>query len=130
MEELRQAIRKLENNFKDVINCHSKNLESLKNFTLEINERVGAIEKTAIGNKEQANNLIAGKIEAVQEDLASLDAKIDSVEEDLQGDIEKNAARIDEETSESVKMHKDHTRKLEKLLEENSRKERRKLETK
>ena len=87
MEELRQAIRKLANNFKDVINCHSKNLESLKYFTLELNERVGAIEKTAIGIKEQANGLIVEKIKAVQEDLASLDAKIDSVEEDLQGDI-------------------------------------------
>ena len=68
MEELRQAILKLENKFKDVINCHSKNLESLKNFTLELNERVGAIEKTAIGNKVQANDLIVDKIEAIKID--------------------------------------------------------------
>ena len=105
MEELKHAIRKLENNFKDVIDCHSKNLETLKNFTLELNERVRAIEKTVIDNKEQAKDLIVEKIEAVQEELANLDTKLDSVEEDLQGDIEKNAARIDEETSESVKMH-------------------------
>ena len=121
MEELKKAIRKLENNFKDVIDCHSKNLENLKNFTPELYARVGDIEKTATGNKEQANTLIVEKIEAVQEDLASLDAKIDSVEEDLQGDIEKNAARIDEETSDSKKMHKAQNKKIEKLLEENSR---------
>ena len=122
MEELKRAIRQLENNFKDVIDCHSKNLENLKNFTLELHARVGEIEKIATGNKEQTNTLIVEKIEAVQEDLASLDAKIDSVEEDLQGDIEKNAARIHEETSDSKKMHKAQTKKIEKLLEENSRK--------
>ena len=122
MEELKHAIRKLENNFKDVIDCHSKNLETLKNFTLELNERVRAIEKTVIDNKEQAKDLIVEKIEAVQEELANLDTKLDSVEEDLQGDIEKNAARIDDEKSQSLRLHKDQSRKIENLLEENSRK--------
>ena len=72
MEELRNAIlkleakhsnaiRKLEANFKDVISCHSKNLENLKNFTLELNERVGALDKTVIGNKEHAGDLIVKK---------------------------------------------------------------------
>ena len=122
MEELKHAIRTLENNFKDVIDCHSKNLETLKNFTLELNERVRAIEKTVIDNKEQAKDLIVEKIEAVQEELANLDTKLDSVEEDLQGDIEKNAARIDDEKSQSLRLHKDQSRKIENLLEENSRK--------
>ena len=75
-----------------------------------------------MSNTEQAKTLIVEKIEAVQEDLASLDAKMDSVEGDLLGDIEKNAARINAETAESRKIHKAQTRKLEKLLEENSRK--------
>ena len=66
--------------------------------------------------------LLLKKIEAVQEDLATLDTKIDSVEEELQDDIENNAAKIDDEKSESLKIHNDQSRKLEKLLEENSRK--------
>ena len=66
MEELRRAILKLEANFKDVISCHSKNLENLKNFNLELNKRVVALDKTVIGIKEHASYLIVNKIEAVQ----------------------------------------------------------------
>ena len=73
MEELRSAIRKLENN---LINCNSKNLENLKNYSRELNARVGDIEKTVIGIKEQASDLIVEKIYAVQEDLLNLNTKI------------------------------------------------------
>ena len=62
MEELRKAILQVENNFKEVINCHGKNLETLTNFTLELNEKVVDIEKTVKGNKEQASYLTAKKI--------------------------------------------------------------------
>ena len=122
MEELRNAIRMLEKNFKEVINCNSNNLENLKNYTLELNERVGDIEKTVKGIKDKANDIIGEKIEAVQEDLLDLNTKIESVEEKLQEDIENNAARFDDESSEALKEHCDQSRKLEKLLEENSRK--------
>ena len=50
MEELRSAVIKLQKNFrelvntdnaiKDGINCNTKNLEALKNLTLDIQERV------------------------------------------------------------------------------------------
>ena len=60
MEELRNAIHKLENNFREVINCNSKNLENLKNYTLELNAR--DIEKIVIGIKEQASDLIVENI--------------------------------------------------------------------
>ena len=54
MEEVREAIQKLQLKFrelvatddamKDVINCHSKNMEALKNLTLTMNDRVKALE--------------------------------------------------------------------------------------
>ena len=78
MEQLRQAILKLESNFKDVINCHSKNLESLKNYTVELNERGGALEKTAKCNKVKATDLIV-----VKNDLTNLEGKIDCIEDKL-----------------------------------------------
>ena len=53
--------------------------------------------------------------------MATLDTKIDSVEEQLQDDIENNAAKIDDEKVESLKIHKDQSKKLEILLEDNSR---------
>ena len=67
--------------------CHSKNLDSLKNSTLELNERVGRIEKNVEGNKVQVDDLIVNTIEAVEEDLINLDTKLDSVEEKLQVEI-------------------------------------------
>ena len=82
MEELRKAILKLETNFKDVIKWDSRHLKTLKNFTLELNER------------------------AVQKDLANLVTKIDSVEEKLEEDIENNASKFKDEKSESLKMNK------------------------
>ena len=61
MEEIKEAILKLQNKFreleatddamKDVINCHSKNMEALKNLTLTMNNRVIALEEN-IKDKE------------------------------------------------------------------------------
>ena len=67
--------------------CHSKNLDSLKNSTLELNEKVGRIEKNGEGNKVQVDDLIVNTIEAEEEDLINLDTKLDSVEEKLKVEI-------------------------------------------
>ena len=65
--------------------------------------------------------LLLKKIEAVQEDLATLYTKIDSIEEQLKNNIENNGDKIDDEKLESLKIHKDQSKKLEILLEDNSR---------
>ena len=75
-------------------------METLKNFTLELNERVVTIEKTVNGNKVHANEVIVEKLEAVQEELTNLYRKIDSMKEQLQEYIVSNVARIDDEINE------------------------------
>ena len=75
-------------------------METLKNFTLELNEWVVTIEKTVNGNKVHANEVIVEKLEAVQEELTNLYRKIDSMKEQLQEYIVSNVARIDDEINE------------------------------
>ena len=47
--ELGLSLAKLEvteEAMRDVINCYTKNVEAIKSYTLDINERVGVIEDT------------------------------------------------------------------------------------
>ena len=104
MEKLKEAIRKLENNFKEVIDCHSKNLESLKNFTLELNERVVAMEKTA--NKVHTTDL-----SVVKKDLTKLEGKMDSMEDKLVDGLKT-----------TTKKQIEDRQMLQELLEDNDRK--------
>lgn len=106
MEKLREAILKLESKFKDVIDCHSKNLESLQNYTLELNERVVAIEKNVKGNKVQANDLVV-----VKKDLTQLEGKIESIEDKLIVGLKSTTEK-----------HNKDKQMLKELLEENDRK--------
>ena len=104
MEKLKDAIRKLESNFKEVIDCHSKNLESLKNITLELNERGVALEKS--GNKVHSADL-----SVVRKDLTKLEGKMDSVEEKLLDGFKS-----------TTKKQKEDREMLKELLEDNDRK--------
>ena len=66
MEEIREAIFKLQTKFrelvafddamKDVINCHSKNMEALKNLTLAMNNRVNALEENQKDKENPCKN--------------------------------------------------------------------------
>ena len=110
MEEIRKTITKLQENIKelaiadeaikDVVRCNSKNLDALKNYTLEINERVKALEECVKG-KKAAGDIIIEEMSRVKEDLANLHEKIDNVEETLLEDIESKAARLEENISTS-----------------------------
>ena len=132
MEELRQTVFKLKENvkkimvteeaMKDVINCYTKNVEALKTYTLEINERVGAIESTLKNNKASFDGLINEKVEGVREDLASLDDKIDSIEDKLVEDLGNTVARIDENIADASEKLTQERSELEELIKENENK--------
>ena len=61
MEEIRQTIAKLKENIKtlaradeaikDVIKCNTKNQEALENYTIEIDDRVRALEENLKGKE-------------------------------------------------------------------------------
>ena len=67
MDELRQHISDLQNNqralvesqndMQKVINCHSENMEKLKNYTLKMNDRVTALENILKLEKDQQKDL-------------------------------------------------------------------------
>ena len=132
MEELRQTVIKLKENvkkmmvteeaMKDVINCYTKNVEALKTYTLEINARVGVIEDTLKNDKASFDGLIKEKVEGVREDLASLDEKIDTIEEKLEEDLENTEARMDKNISNSIEKQTQERKKLEELMKENENK--------
>ena len=124
MEEIRQSIIKLQEKFKklaiadeaikDVINCNSKNLEALKHYTLELNERVVAIEDGFKGKNDATGDLIVEKVERVRRELDNLDVRIDAVEDRVIEDLESTAAKLDENISNSSEKQ---TQEKELLLE-------------
>ena len=77
MEEIRQTIAQLQENIKtlaiadeaikDVIKQNTKNLETLKNYNLEINDRFKALDKTfALGD------IIVNEVARVRENMQNL----------------------------------------------------------
>ena len=73
--------------FKEVINCNSKNLEALKNYTLELNERMVFIEGGIKNNTNASGDLAIDKVERVKRELDNLDDKIDEVEDKIVADL-------------------------------------------
>ena len=132
MEELRLAVIKLQKNFKervvtentmkDALNCHSKNMETLKSLTLTINERVGVLEDIFNNKNTSKDDQIVEKMESVKKYLKNLETKMDSVEDKLVNDIESTAARIDKDICESNDKQKHDRKKLKELLEDNKNK--------
>ena len=128
MEELRSAVIKLQKNFrelvetdnaiKDGINCNSKNLEALKNLTLDINQRVKVLEDTLEKKKSLNDNDIVN----VKNDLRNLNSKIDGVEEKLVDDMTGTVKHFETTISQSNKNHDRDKIKLQELLEDNERK--------
>ena len=87
MDELKQHIDDLQHNqrvlaasqndMQKVINCHSENMEKLKNYTLKFNDRVTALEKILKLVKEQRKDGFTQKhsdeFKVVKEDLRDLE---------------------------------------------------------
>ena len=126
MEELCLTVIKLQKNIKelaiadeaiqDVIRCNSKNLESLKNLTLDINERVKVMED---GSNE---NLKAPDLVIIKKDMTNLESKIDTVEEKLVDGIKNTIANVENKFSQSnVNIERDR-KNLKELLLANARK--------
>ena len=71
MEDIRKSVTMLQEKikklaiadeaFKEVINCNSKNLEALKNYTLELNERMVVIEDGIKNNTNATGDLAIEK---------------------------------------------------------------------
>ena len=61
-------------------------------------------------------------MESVKKDLTNIETKLDSVEDKLVDDIERNTARIDKDIFEANDNQKRERKKLKKLLEHNERK--------
>ena len=126
MEELRLAVIKLQKNIKelavadeaikDVIRCNSKNLESLKNLTLDINERVKVMED---GSNE---NLKAPDLVIIKKDMTNLESKIDTVEEKLVDGIKNTIVNVENKVSQSNVNTERDRRNLKELLLANERK--------
>ena len=132
MEEIRQSVIKLQEKFKklaiadeaikEVINCNSKNLEALKNYTLQLNERIGAIEDGIKSNDNGTGDLLVEKVERVRRELTDLDDRIDTIEDKLIEDIECTAAKMDENLSQSTEKQTQENKLLAELINENDRK--------
>ena len=106
---------------KEVINCNSKNLEALKNYTLELNERIGVIEDGIKTNTNAPGDLNVEKVERVKRELADLDDRIYSVEDKLTEDIGSSATKM-EDISISTEKQMQENRLLTELVNENDRK--------
>ena len=132
MEELRQTVSKLQEKIKklaisdeamrDVIGCNSKNLEALKNYTVEIYGRVGTIENELKHKNVVKDDLIYEKVERVKREMENLDDRIDSIEDKLVEDMENTENRIDAGISISVDKQTEESKKLKELIVENARK--------
>ena len=128
MEELRKVVIKIQENIiklatadeemRGVIKCNSGNLENLKKFTLDINERVRLLEENVKSKNIDIDKLIVEHVEKVKDELANLDDKIDSFEDNLAEEFEK----IDKNISNSTKKQSEERRKLEELINENDKK--------
>ena len=126
MDELRQHILDLQNNQKalaafnndmqKVINCHSENMEGLKNYTLKLSDRVKDLENGSKLDKDDKEH--SEEITAVKNELANLELKMDSVTEV----IKDTNVRYGKEISVLNKEHKQETNKIKELLEENLKK--------
>ena len=127
MEEIRQSIIKLQEKFKkladeaikDVINCNS-NLEALKHYTLELNERV--VEDGIKGNNDATGDLIVEKVERVRRELDNLDVRIDAVEDRVIEDLLRTAATIDDNITNSAEKQTQEMKLLFELVKVNKRK--------
>ena len=116
MEELRQVVRRLvisEEAMKGVVNCYSKNMENLKKFTLDLNERVNTIELTLKNNAASIDDVNKKSVERLKEDLINLDVKIDSVETKLVDGVNR--------TSEDIHEQEGQQQKLKTLIQENEK---------
>ena len=132
MDDIRQSVIKLNEKFKklaiadeamkEVISCNSKNLEALKNYTLDLNERIGVIEDGMKTNINATGDLIIEKVERIKRELADLDDRIDTVEDKLTEDIESTAAKIYENLSYSNDKQTQQNKLLGELVSENERK--------
>ena len=132
MDDIRQSVIKLNEKFKklaiadeamkEVISCNSKNLEALKNYTLDLNERIGVIEDGMKTNINATGDLIIEKVERIKRELADLDDRIDTVEDKLTEDIESTAAKIYENVSYSNDKQTQQNKLLGELVSENERK--------
>ena len=75
-------------------------MENLKKFTLDLNERVNAIQLTLKNNAASIDDVNKKSVERLKEDLINLDVKIDSVETKLVDDVNKTTAKISEDIKE------------------------------
>ena len=120
MEELRQVVRRLvisEEAMKGVVNCYSKNMENLKKFTLDLNERVNAIQLTLKNNAASIDDVNKKSVERLKEDLINLDVKIDSVETKLVDGVNRKTAKI----SQDIHEQEGQQQKLKTLIQENEK---------
>ena len=122
---LQEKIKKLaiaDEAFKEVINCNSKNLEALKNYTLELNERMVVIEDGIKNNTNATGDLAIEKVERVKRELDNLDDKIDAVEDKIIEDLEGTTAKMDEHIVKSTEKQTQELKFLHELVIENERK--------
>ena len=128
MDELRQAVIKLQEKFKKlalsdesirgVVKCNSDNLENLKTFTLEVHDRVKAIED-ALKGKNGSIDLIDEKVERIKIEMENLDKRLETADDKHSEDIESTNARIKENfLSFNVKQLQE-SRLLKELINEN-----------
>ena len=107
---------------KEVINFNCKNLEALKNYTLELNERVGAIEDGMKGNTYATGVLIVEKVERVRRELENIDVRIDAVKDRVIEDLLRTAATIDDNITNSAEKQTQEMKLLFELVKVNKRK--------
>ena len=99
-------------------------MEALKNYTLDLNGRIGVIEDGIKSKDNACGDLIIEKVERVKRELADLDDRIDSVEDKLEEEIESTVAKIVENLllSHSIEKHTKENKLLLELVNENERK--------
>ena len=107
---------------KEVINCNSKNLEALQNYTLELNSRMGVIEDGIKNNTNVTSDLVIEKVERVKRELTNLDDRIDMVEDKIIEDLEVTAAKMDENIVKSNEKQTQEYKFLHELVNDNGKK--------
>ena len=136
MEELRNAVIrfqadqrelfKSEDAIKGVINCHSENMEKLKNLALALSKRVGVLEEMFAETKAvKKDDLVlehSEQIECFKTEVKNLEHKIGSVEENLVEGIKSTAVKLGKKISESIQEQKQERLKIKELVEDNERK--------